>query len=100
MTRDLETPFASLEGAQEYLALMLEAVTEAQQSVQAEVPVDGDSQPPRRVEALRLVQYKLDKLEQHIKVSRRLLNDLRSLRRLLFEERTQSATLTKERKSA
>jgi hypothetical protein len=33
------------------------------------------------------VQFKLDKLEQHLKTSSRLLNDLRTLRRLLLEER-------------
>ena len=35
----------------------------------------------------RIVQFKLEKLEQHLKTSSRLLNDLRSLRRLLLDER-------------
>jgi len=34
----------------------------------------------------------LDKLEQHLKVSARLLNDLRTLRRLLLEERSESTS--------
>jgi len=33
------------------------------------------------------VNYKLDKLSSHIATSRRILNDLRMLRRLLLEER-------------
>jgi hypothetical protein len=36
---------------------------------------------------LQIVQFKLDKLEQHLQASSRLLNDLRTLRRLLLEER-------------
>jgi hypothetical protein len=36
---------------------------------------------------LQLVNYKLDKLSSHIAASRRILNDLRTLRRLLLEER-------------
>jgi len=43
------------------------------------------------LEALRLVSFKLDKLEQHVKNSCRLLNDLRTLRRLLLDERGPSA---------
>lgn len=92
MANDFETPFDSIEGAQEYLALMIETVIEARQSAEADMALNGNSQLPRRQEALRLVLYKLEKLEQHIKVSRRLLNDLRTLRRLLFEERTQAET--------
>jgi len=33
------------------------------------------------------VQYKLVKLDSHLQSSSRLLNDLRTLRRLLLEER-------------
>jgi len=43
------------------------------------------------LQALRLVLYKLEKLEQHIRASRRLLNDLRTLRRLLLDERADAA---------
>jgi hypothetical protein len=33
------------------------------------------------------VQFKLGKLEKHLQTSSRLLNDLRTLRRLLLDER-------------
>jgi hypothetical protein len=39
------------------------------------------------MDALRLALYNLEKLEFHFHKSVRILNDLRSLRRLLFEER-------------
>ena len=92
LAHDFETPFDSIEGAQEYLALLAQALTEAKESTEADVAADPDAKAPRRLEALRLTLYKLDKLEQHIKMSRRLLNDLRTLRRLLLDERAQPAT--------
>ena len=42
------------------------------------------TEQPRRVDALRLVDYKLKPLKDHLSASRRLLNDLRMLRRLLI----------------
>lgn len=93
MARDFESPFDSIEGAQEYLALLGQALAEARQSTEADLSADIHAQAPRRLEAMRLALYKLEKLEQHLKVSHRLLNDLRTLRRLLFEERAQPAGL-------
>lgn len=92
LARDFETPFDSIEGAQEYLALLAQALTEAKESTEADLASDVHAKAPRRLEAMRLALYKLEKLEQHIKVSHRLLNDLRTLRRLLFEERAQPAS--------
>ena len=43
------------------------------------------------MEALKLALYTLNKLEFHMQRSGRVLNDLRTLRRLLFEERTLTA---------
>lgn len=92
LAHDFETPFDSIEGAQEYLALLAQALTEARESTEADLAADVHASAPRRLEAMRLALYKLEKLEQHMKISRRLLNDLRTLRRLLFEERAQPAT--------
>jgi hypothetical protein len=82
-----ETPFDNVESAHEYLRLLSEAMLEARQDIESDIAAQPGSNAPRRVEALRLVLYKLDKLEQHILASRRVLNDLRSLRRLLLHER-------------
>jgi len=88
---EFETPFDNIESAQEYLALLSRALDEAKQETEADIVREANSQIPRRRDALRLVLYKLEKLEQHIKGSRRLLNDLRTLRRLLLDERAESA---------
>ena len=82
-----ETPFESIEGALEYVDLLLEAVQEAQQQVEGEISLAAGPQLARRKQALQLASYKLDKLSSHVTGSRRVLNDLRTLRRLLLEER-------------
>jgi hypothetical protein len=86
-----DKPFESIEGAQEYLKLLHAAVLEAKQDVEADVRVQPGSEPQRRLEALRLVLYKLEQLEKHVKTSHLILNDLRTLRRLLLEERDERA---------
>ena len=81
-----ETPFDSVESAHEYVRLLADALLEAKKDLDADVAA-SEAKPDRRLEALRLVQYKLEKLDSHLQSSSRLLNDLRTLRRLLLEER-------------
>lgn len=81
------TPFESIEGAQEYLKLLHDAVLEAQQDVDGDVRAFAAGESHRRLDALRLVLYKLEQLEKHVRASHRLMNDLRTLRRLLHQER-------------
>ncbi|MGA9527762.1 MAG: hypothetical protein WBS24_06575 [Terriglobales bacterium] len=83
----LETPFDSIENAQDYLRLLLEAIVEARNEITADTVDAEKADLHRRVEALRLVQFKMEKLEQHLRAGSRVLNDLRTLRRLLLEER-------------
>jgi hypothetical protein len=64
-----ETPFDSIESSHEYIVMLSEA------------------NAGRRKQALQLVSFNLSKLNSHITASRRVLNDLRTLRRLLLEER-------------
>ena len=87
MSYDSETPFDSIEGSQEYVSLLAEAIDEARKDVDADVAVAIAEGADRRIEALQLVSYNLAKLTLHITTSRRILNDLRTLRRLLLAER-------------
>ena len=83
-------PFGSIESAQEFLRLLAEAVQEAQVTFPEDVadsePIDEQSRA-RRLQAMQLVSYKLNKLADHVNGSRSVLNDLRTLRRLLLRER-------------
>ena len=87
MSYDPETPFDSIEGSQEYVSLLAEAIEEARKDVDADIAVALAEGADRRSEALQLVGYNLAKLSLHITTSRRILNDLRTLRRLLLAER-------------
>jgi hypothetical protein len=84
---EAETPFDSIEGSHEYVRMLAEAVDEARRDVEAEVAAAEHDRADRRKEALLLVSYNLAKLNLHITSSRRILNDLRTLRRLLLAER-------------
>jgi hypothetical protein len=82
-----ETPFDSIEGSHEYVAMLAEAIEEARRDVEEELATAERDSADRRKEALLLVSYNLAKLNLHITTSRRILNDLRMLRRLLLAER-------------
>ena len=49
-------------------------------------PIDEQSRA-RRLQAMQLVSYKLNQLADHVNGSRCVLNDLRTLRRLVLRER-------------
>jgi uncharacterized membrane protein YccC len=86
-----QTPFDSVENAHDYVRLLGEAIAEAKGEIEADLAVATKAKSERRIQALQIVQFKLDKLEQHLKTSSRLLNDLRTLRRLLLDERPEPA---------
>ncbi len=85
------SPFESIESAHEFVTLLAATVGEAKRDVEADVQRESGVDSPRRLEALRTALYSMEKLEQHMNQSRRILNDLRSLRRLLFDERSARA---------
>ena len=87
MSYQQETPFDNLDSALEYVSQLYEATGEAQGEVDGEIARAEDPQLARRKQALQLVKYKLEQLSAHVGASRRILNDLRMLSRLLLEEK-------------
>jgi len=81
-----ETPFDNVEGAYEYVGLLLEAVRQARAEVVHDLERAQGEGAARQVEALQLVAWKLERLDTQLLASRHLLNDLRRLRRLLLGE--------------
>lgn len=92
------TPFDTIESAQDYIDLLLEAIEETRRDVDSEIRTPIEPSDERRVQALRLVALNLDKLSCHVTKSRRICNDLRTLRRLLLGERTSSTEVEPESK--
>lgn len=86
MPQRCEDAFGSIESAQEFLALLAEAVSETRRDVDADIQEHGTN-GSRRIDALKIASYDLEVLEHHIYRSKRLLNDLRMVHRLLLEER-------------
>jgi len=82
-----EVAFDSIESTQEFLTLVAQVVLEAKRDIGAHLQREMSSSFSRRLEALQIIVYLLETLEINIKKSRRILNDLRSLRRLLLGER-------------
>jgi hypothetical protein len=87
-----DTPFDSIESAHEYVTLLATQVEEVRRGLAEDVSESAGPAPSRRVDAFRLVDYKLHQLEEHLARSRRILNDLRALRRLLLTERESHAS--------
>ena len=94
MTHETETPFENIESALEYINCFLETTNEAHDHIESEIERSKAPQLTRRREALQLVLYKLGKLSSHISASKLILNDLRTLRRLLLQERENSGIHT------
>ena len=88
-----QAPFESIEDAQEYLELLSEAITESEQSVSQDLcgHIPADEQ---MIRCQQLLLYNLQKLSTHVRISRRILKDLKTLRNLLHaqeDEREQAA---------
>jgi len=82
-----ETPFDNIESAQQFVGLLIEAIEESRADVDADIARVESNLSERQKQALQLVSDTLAKLSDHMTTSRRMLNDLRTLRRMLLEER-------------
>jgi hypothetical protein len=81
------TPFDSIESSHDYVRMLGQAIDDAVCQIEEDIRIASANGATRRVEALRLAGYKLAVLRGHFVSSRRILNDLRTLRRLLLGER-------------
>ena len=86
------TTFENIESAHAYVGLLCEEVDDTTRMIEQEMARDFTGS--RDLDALRLVHYKLHSLRGHLVMSRRLLGDLRTLRRYLLDERRAESGLT------
>jgi hypothetical protein len=78
--------FESIESAKQLIELMIEDVKKSRKEIDSDIAEAGQDNATRRREALRVVAHQLSLLSAHLTNSSRILNDLRSLRRLLLTE--------------
>jgi|SRR4051812_28401603 hypothetical protein len=96
---EVENPFETIESAREFIAMFSEMISEAKLEVEEHLQQELGAESERSRDALRIAHYNLVKLEAHMNSSRRIVNHLRSLRKLLFNERpsvVQSAPILPE----
>lgn len=86
MSRHDSNLFESIESAYQYITLLAEVADDTKEELDIHINSEESSRFPRRLDALRLASYNLAKLRIHIGTTTRILNDLRSIRRLLFQE--------------
>jgi uncharacterized membrane protein YccC len=91
MNSQSSCPFDSIESAHGFVGLLAKIVGETKQEIDGDMQRQEGAQSSRRIDALRIASYDLDLLQIHLSRSSRILNDLRTLRRLLFEERAGTA---------
>jgi hypothetical protein len=90
MQERVHNPFDSLESTYEYVCLLEEALADARATIVDDARNAASDGAERRQQALQIVGHKLHLLNEHMHASRRLLNDLRTLRRMLLGERETS----------
>jgi len=85
-----DSPFDTIESAQRFVDLLLREVEHAKKDLDENIADAAREEAARRIDALRLAHFKLKQLADHLTESRRALNDLRTIRRLLAGERARS----------
>jgi hypothetical protein len=86
-TDTIEGPFDSIESAQDFMNVLAETVLDAMKDLNYQRQVAIKEGQDRRARALELAMYKAKMLNCYVHKSRRTLNDLRMLRRLVQNER-------------
>jgi hypothetical protein len=82
-----ETPFDNIESAEQFVELLIEAIEESKRDVDADIALPEGDRLGRSKKALQLVSTNLTKLSHYMTRSRQILNRLKTLRRLLLQER-------------
>ncbi len=86
----MQNPFDTIESAHHYMQLLDKVLEEVQASTEEDLKriAQADLQGiGRSADAVHLVTYKIEQLRHHVQSGSRILNDLRTLRRLLMGER-------------
>lgn len=87
IANELDLPFGSIESAHAFMDVLAETILEVMKELSFEHQQALREGATRRAQAIELAQYKLKMLTCHVHKSRRTLNDLRMLRRLILNER-------------
>ena len=88
MTADrIEQPFDSIESAYDFMNVLAETILAAMQDLHRDHQSAMKDGLERRARAIELALFKTKTLNCYVHKSRRTLNDLRTIRRLILNER-------------
>ncbi|MFN7994772.1 MAG: hypothetical protein U0Q18_14290 [Bryobacteraceae bacterium] len=85
---EIEQPFDSIESAHAFMDVLGETILDAMKELTQEQQLALREDEKRRAQAIELAIFKLKMLSCHVHRSRICLNDLRTIRRLIYSERT------------
>lgn len=83
----IEQPFDSIESAQDFMSVLAATLLDEMKDLKRDYEVAVRDGQERRGQAIELAMFKLKTLCCYVHKSRRALNDLRMLRRLILNER-------------
>ncbi len=86
-TDEAEQCFDSIESAQDFMKVLADTVLDAMKELNQDQQAALQEGQPRRAQAIELAIFKLKTLGCHVHKSRIILNDLRTVRRLILNER-------------
>ncbi len=89
----IEQPFDSIESAHEFMNVLAITILENVRDLHLEYEAATREGQDRRARAVELAIFKAKNLNCYVHKSRLILNDLRTLRRLILNERKNSEAL-------
>ena len=92
----IEQPFDSIESAYDFMSLLAQTILDNVKDLRRDFEIATHEGQERRARAIELAIFKCRALNCHVHRSRRTLNDLRTIRRLILNERmTPDAVLSR-----
>lgn len=91
---EIKQPFDTIEGAHEYMNILASTALEVMRDLKHDHDIALRAGDVRRAQAIDLAMFKLKMLNCYVFKSRRMLNDLRILRRLILNERLSVESLS------
>ena len=91
---ETEQPFDSIEGAHGYMNILATTALEVMSDLRRDRDRAIRAGDLRRAQAIDLAMFKLKMLNCYVFKSRRMLNDLRILRRLIMNERLSAESVS------
>lgn len=83
----IEQPFDSIESAYEFMNILAQTILDNMKDLRRDFDFATRDGQERRARAIELAIFKCKALNCHVHKSRRTLNDLRTIRRLILNER-------------